>query len=518
MCELNTPPVGKLAKVRKEEKLNEDLDFLMSNMSIDAAPRDEDAPGAPVTMELYSPGVEEVLEESADLSRAVCATAIIDAPTRSDSRPSPVTMERVSRNMLCARMSEWMLSDMEYDLSEYNQNWDPRGTQDEVKTWKDTRHTSKKMWEENKPDTDKMVMDLRWTTGLRNAVMHFKVPRNRIIRERCLAPLRGPKRAKLEEEEEARRCKREKLSTIDFAKYFDEKEREQALLWKKGHLQNGWKDTSSHQWRKWGASGKRRRRTRSASPLRKIRRDYSRRSTADKEDLMKFSTDQRGFPKPKHAIPKSTYRGGARPAFTYDELGEGRNFFVFAADSNNWRGERYVYTVFPKSGSVVVTGLRTMPDVRQYRLVEHLRAEDKDRIPSAIVTFCNITDLPLREIKDVKVTNSTWSGSLLPAEKVPVQLGSVMEVLSNYSDWLTTEGSELAHQVSISFRSQFFPGARLQHLRLKGTINLFNNGSFVIVGVEKACQVRKLLLWISAIMNAHWKNPLGGKSCAWTAE
>jgi hypothetical protein len=163
-------------------------------------------------------------------------------------------------------------------------------------------------------------------------------------------------------------------------------------------------------------------------------------------------------------------------------------------------------------------GDRLETDAHGAQFVDKVSKLRDDQIPAAITTFSRITDIPPQEVTEMRVTNSTWSGSLLPAEKVPVQLGSVMEVLSNYSDWLTTEGSELAHQVSISFRSQFFPGARLQHLRLKGTINLFNNGSFVIVGVEKACQVRKLLLWISAIMNAHWKNPLGGKSCAWIAE
>ena len=202
--------------------------------------------------------------------------------------------------------------------------------------------------------------------------------------------------------------------------------------------------------------------------------------------------------------------GGGEPGGgeTYESLGEGRNFFVLAADGVE---ERFVYTIFPASGCVVATGLRRFP-----RFLPSSCARMLCPLPDVLKTFCNLTGVRPENIWDVRVTNSTWSGSLRPnGEEDKEALGSVMEMLSRYSRFMS-QGREEEESVSIDFRSQFFPGARLQRAGVTGVINLFNNGSFVIVGVRNETQAERLLNWLAAITNMFWKSTPKGKSYVWT--
>jgi len=386
--------------------------------------------------------------------------------------------------------------DSEWYITDFNKHWDEKGCQE----W----HAAKTAME--LLDCDEKFVDLRETTALRNAVLHFRVPRNRITRAYCLAALNAKKEKKLEGEEEERRWKREKLSTVQFEKYFTEQENARAKLWHHADVENG---KIGRRWKKFTFS-----RGEDGEYRTNVREMGGEKYRSDPDIPLKYKTDRFGFPKKTRKRRGGRYGRSVLPA-AYEVMGEGRNFFVFAADSvDRSSGDRFIFTVFPKSGSVVATGLRKMLTKGDFR---HRKDPSELKVPPVFATFAKMTGISVRDITDKRVTNSTWSGTLLPPKEKEVKLGSVMEVLSDYSHWVNTEDKDNSHLVSISFRSQFFPGARLQHMSMKGTINLFNNGSFVIVGVNKSWQARKLLMWLSAIMNEHWKNPLGGRRCVWIA-
>jgi hypothetical protein len=288
---------------------------------------------------------------------------------------------------------------------------------------------------------------------------------------------------RMREEEELRRCGREKLATVGHARYFNEKEKQMSRMM-------------------FGLDYFR------ANPCYRARAATRRRRELDQDgNARRAATDQRAFPRPHAYVRRrSGYRRSREN--TYESLGEGRNFFVLAADSGKANGERYVFTVFPASGSVVATGLRSFPSWFDPE-------KPADEAPEVIRTFSELTGIPSSEIHGLRVTNSTWSGSLRPHGATPESLGSVMRVISDYSRSMS--GGELSGLVSIDFRSQFFPGVRLQLGGVRGTINLFNNGSFVIVGARRASEAMVHLRWLAAIMNECWKKPGAGTSYAWTA-
>ena len=329
---------------------------------------------------------------------------------------------------------------------------------------------------------DHVVHDLRRAVGLRNVVLHFRVPRNRVSRARCRAAVPHATETRMRREETKRRWAREKLATVGHAAFFSDYERvgAQEYLLDAGlygsYFKTGVKKTV----------------------------------VDSKGDARRAATDRRGFPHRRRIRPKSWPQNGfnlGRDA-TYETLGEGRNFFVLAADSPKVDGERYVFTIFPASGSVVATGLRAFPSGLPART-----ADEMDTLPDVLKTFNELTGIPATEIREIKVTNSTWSGSLRPKDVTPEELGSVMRVISDYSQ--LTSGKDGSEMFSVDFRSQFFPGVRMQHTGMAGTINLFNNGSFVIVGVRKASEAVMHLRWLAAIMNKFWKRPGAGTSCAW---
>ena len=311
-------------------------------------------------------------------------------------------------------------------------------------------------------------VDIKGKTGLRNVVLHFRVPRDGVSRRVSRRGLSVRMRDRMRREESTRRWRRNEILESKRCRDDDD------------DCDVGGEDTAATARTDNGAyPGKVFRRGRGGGGR---RRGGRRRGGGGGEAEL-------------------------RPGETYESLGEGRNFFVLAADGAE---ERFVYTVFPASGCVVATGLRHFP-----RFLPSPCAEKLCPLPDVLKTFCNLTGLLPENIWDVRVTNSTWSGNLRPADGDKETLGSVMEMLHRYSRLMSRGGKE-EQNVSIDFRSQFFPGARLQRAELTGVINLFNNGSFVLVGVRNETQAEKLLDWLAAITNMFWKNPLGGKPYVWT--
>ena len=222
---------------------------------------------------------------------------------------------------------------------------------------------------------------------------------------------------------------------------------------------------------------------------------------------------------PELAVP--FLRGPARERLEWMRLGRGRNFYVLSipleeedrrdrdqrrrgkrARSSRGSSSELVYTVFPRAGSVVVTGCRELYDD------DHLHHGDDER-PLPLRLFAEKLDLDPALLYGVRVVNSTWSGRIPEADR----LGPIMRILRRCWDVV-----ELADPlVTISFRTQFFPSARVQFGLMRGVINVFNNGNLVIVGVKGRRDMTRLLARFAALIDEYSTSPDGAPRCAWSA-
>ncbi len=164
-----------------------------------------------------------------------------------------------------------------------------------------------------------------------------------------------------------------------------------------------------------------------------------------------------------------------------------RNFYVFETSG-------FSFIVFPVSGSVIGTGL-----------------SDRGQIREALAAFAEATGMPENEVGvDGRVINSTYSGRV----ECACPNMSACQALSEFKKSATD--APVHKNVTVSFRSQFFPGVRLRWSDL-GTVCLFNNGKYILVGVkreEDACSLRDRL---AAIMSKYWTTSKRETSCAWAA-
>ena len=206
----------------------------------------------------------------------------------------------------------------------------------------------------------------------------------------------------------------------------------------------------------------------------------------------------------------------ARERLEWMRLGRGRNFYVLSIplEDRDQRGVRQrrgkragrgsselVYTVFPRAGSVVVTGCRELYDDH------HLHGDNERPLPLRL--FAEKLDLDPALLYGVRVVNSTWSGRIPEADR----LGPIMRILRRCWDVV-----ELADPlVTISFRTQFFPSARVQFGLMRGVINVFNNGNLVIVGVKGRRDMTRLLARFAALIDEYSTSPDGAPRCAWSA-
>jgi hypothetical protein len=107
------------------------------------------------------------------------------------------------------------------------------------------------------------------------------------------------------------------------------------------------------------------------------------------------------------------------------------------------------------------------------------------------------------------VTNMTFSGVIgcRSVRRVKRQT-AVMEAIAKFSE------SHKHPNFSISMRSTFFPGAYLKHAKMRGVINVFRNGSYVIVGVRSQEEANELRDWLDVIMKEYWMTLKRGSPCA----
>lgn len=151
--------------------------------------------------------------------------------------------------------------------------------------------------------------------------------------------------------------------------------------------------------------------------------------------------------------------------------GRGSNFYVVAVGGHS-------YTVFPAGGHVICTGIRSVGAVE--------KAAEKFARAAGLSAATGPTE----------VINATYAGSV----SCDGGGGSACHALFLFNDDPLADKSG----VSISFRSQFFPGARVRWTGL-GTANLFNNGKYVLVGVKGQDTAEALTARLCSIMRTHWR-------------
>lgn len=171
--------------------------------------------------------------------------------------------------------------------------------------------------------------------------------------------------------------------------------------------------------------------------------------------------------------------------------GTSGNFFTFRLE-----GGKLSFTVFPASGNGIVTGIA--------------RPRNRWR---ALVAFGAELGLLKGWLEWAKIVNSTYAGGVewrnVPGqeEEEAADKGGQRRRVSacralvefHKANVSGPASEEYKKDVSVSFRSQFFPGARIRWRGI-GTVNLFNNGNYVIVGVKNATEARRLYARVCAII------------------
>ncbi len=165
-----------------------------------------------------------------------------------------------------------------------------------------------------------------------------------------------------------------------------------------------------------------------------------------------------------------------------------RNFYNFHHSRTGGSGEedcerghrrrlqrRFAYTVFPGTGLVIATGIpeleATAESARVFR--EYYSSSSSATSPSAFFST------------SPKIVNTTFSGPVIAA--VP----NVLLALLPQNCRRSTLGGR-GGKLQVSFRTQCFPGARLRWNGQPGTVNLFHNGRYVLVGVVCPMEASRL--------------------------
>ncbi len=134
-----------------------------------------------------------------------------------------------------------------------------------------------------------------------------------------------------------------------------------------------------------------------------------------------------------------------------------RNFYLL-------RMAGHIYTVFPASGDVVVNGVPNEGRAREaVRCLSLALGHPQPGVPAGRW--------------GEKVVNSTYTGRLPPVA------GGVHRSLLALKHDASDEAGEYKRGLSVSTRSQLFPGVLLRWKGL-GTVNVFSKGTYFMVGVK----------------------------------
>ena len=174
---------------------------------------------------------------------------------------------------------------------------------------------------------------------------------------------------------------------------------------------------------------------------------------------------------------------------------QGLNYFVLKPV-----GRKLSFTVFPHKGQVIGTGIK-----------------DYGSVQWALEVFAHAAGMSNASAVqwERRIVNSTYCGRIVCSQEQV----STSQVLYRFTKEAEPEDKR---NVSVSFRPHFFPGALVrcsngEAEEGEGTVNLFNNGSYVLVGVTTYTQARKVYERICAIIETYWTTSAQPTSCAWTA-
>ena len=186
-----------------------------------------------------------------------------------------------------------------------------------------------------------------------------------------------------------------------------------------------------------------------------------------------------------------------------------KNFYIFRLPNKNNSqsfskkgGKRRgtSYTVFPGKGSVIVTGISSSNDILP-------ALESFSQSFSGGKAFTS----SFRDW-DKKIVNSTHVGHL---ECVDSSI-SIHRTLSEFKkEQNSVRGVD---DVSISFRSEFFPGILLRWTKTPGSVNLFHNGYYVLVGTKSEDQAQALYNRLCVLMRTCWTTMTRPTLCAWIVD
>ena len=188
----------------------------------------------------------------------------------------------------------------------------------------------------------------------------------------------------------------------------------------------------------------------------------------------------------------------------------GNNFFTCRGGKE--ASENVSYVIFPGSGDVIVTGLSNERSIRPV-------------LRDACMLF-GYSSPSVLSCTTPRIVNSTWGGAVICrhfaingkrsershwAEKDgPAKY--MMEVMGRYS-----AANKNNPDLCCCIRSSFFPGVKLRHQKLRGTINFFSSGRYVMVGITNRREALRLHAWLSAIMRRYWMTREVDSPCAFFA-
>ena len=194
-----------------------------------------------------------------------------------------------------------------------------------------------------------------------------------------------------------------------------------------------------------------------------------------------------------------------------------KNFFVFFH-----RG--ISYTVFPSSLDVIATGINDFDSIEDVKTRIILNFIDGIPLTNAMsdVERCCLNQMYSQGL--TSITNSTYSGQVLCSDLLNGK-AVMSHVLANIPK--IVEGVHKNCKILTHFRSQVFPGVRLRFqetftqsnkLCKKGTVNLFNNGKIVLIGIKSTEAANYIWIELCALMKRYWRTLGQEPKCAWDAE
>lgn len=157
------------------------------------------------------------------------------------------------------------------------------------------------------------------------------------------------------------------------------------------------------------------------------------------------------------------------------------------------------FTIFPKGGSIIATGLRNETEIPQ--ILEHFARECGAGARTPPIEWSHRT------------VNSTYVGKI--SHEKEDKPGLLYHALSTIGKRLEREDDK---SISINFRSQFFPGILVRWNDLRGSVNVFDSGHYVLVGVKSRAEVDAIFRKLCALIAESLMTMKRQMSYVWTAD